>query len=64
MSNDSNSGCGLFTSMLAVLFIALKLCGVISWSWVWVLAPLWIPVLAAFMIMIPAAIFFKLKSDE
>lgn len=28
---------------LVVLFIALKLCGVIDWSWVWVLAPLWIP---------------------
>ena len=28
---------------LTLLFIALKLCGVIAWSWVWVLAPLWIP---------------------
>lgn len=30
---------GLLES-LAVLFIALKLCGVITWSWVWVLSPL------------------------
>lgn len=28
---------------LLILFIALKLTGVIAWSWVWVLAPLWIP---------------------
>jgi hypothetical protein len=28
-------------TLLLILFIALKLCGVISWSWWWVLAPLW-----------------------
>jgi hypothetical protein len=33
--------------LLTVLFIALKVSGNIDWSWVWVLAPLWI---------IPAAI--------
>lgn len=26
------------------MFIALKLCGVIDWSWWWVLSPLWITV--------------------
>jgi len=35
-----------FIPLLAVLFIGLKLCGVIAWSWVWVLAPLWLPVAA------------------
>ena len=30
-----------FSDLLGVAFIVLKLCGVISWSWVWVLAPLW-----------------------
>ena len=29
-----------FTGLLTLIFITLKLCGVISWSWVWVLAPL------------------------
>jgi len=33
----------LFLTGLALLFIALKLCGVIHWSWLWVLSPLWIP---------------------
>jgi len=28
-----------FYENLTILFIALKLCGVISWSWIWVLAP-------------------------
>ena len=26
-----------------VIFIVLKLVGVIEWSWLWVLAPTWIP---------------------
>ena len=31
-----------FSGLLAVLFIGLKLCGVITWSWLWVLSPLWV----------------------
>lgn len=46
MNNNNNSGVRIgFCSLLAIVFIILKLCGVITWSWVWVLAPLWIPVL-------------------
>lgn len=37
-------------SILLVAFIVLKLCGVITWSWLWVLAPLWIPI--AFVLVI------------
>jgi hypothetical protein len=33
-----------FGSLLTIVFIILKLTGYITWSWVWVLAPLWIPV--------------------
>ena len=33
-----------FCSLLAILFIGLKLTNNIDWSWVWVLSPLWIPV--------------------
>lgn len=40
-NNGSAGGVG-FTSLLTILFIALKLCGVINWSWVWVLSPIWI----------------------
>lgn len=32
-------GCGLST-LLTVVFVVLKLCGVISWSWFWVFFPL------------------------
>lgn len=41
-----SSGVG-FTGLLALLFIALKLTGVIHWSWIWVLAPIWISWLIA-----------------
>lgn len=31
-----------FLSLLTLIFITLKLLGAITWSWIWVLAPLWI----------------------
>ena len=40
-SSSSSKGVG-FSGLLTIVFIVLKLCGVINWSWVWVLAPLWI----------------------
>lgn len=42
-SSNQHYGGGIgFPGLLTVLFIALKLCGVIDWSWWWVLCPLWI----------------------
>ena len=47
-----SSGIG-FSSLLAILFITLKLTGVITWSWLWVLAPIWIPfVIVVFVLII------------
>lgn len=31
--------------VLALIFIVLKLLGIVEWSWWWVLAPWWIPAL-------------------
>ena len=43
MENKSNSRTGTgFTGLLQLLFITLKLVGVIDWSWLWVLSPTWI----------------------
>lgn len=39
--NTVKSGGIGFTGLLTVAFVVLKLCGVIDWSWVWVLAPIW-----------------------
>lgn len=38
---ETKGGIG-FTGLLTIAFIVLKLCGVINWTWVWVLSPLWI----------------------
>lgn len=32
-----------FLGLLTIVFITLKLTNVIYWSWLWVLAPMWIP---------------------
>lgn len=29
------------STLLTIIFIVLKLCGVIPWAWWWVLSPLW-----------------------
>lgn len=43
MSNTTASSSGLgFGGALTLLFIGLKLTGYITWSWWWVLCPLWI----------------------
>ena len=38
-----SNGIGLGT-LLAIVFMVLKLTGYIDWSWWWILSPLWIPV--------------------
>jgi len=43
-SNSSTSGGIGFTGLLTIVFIILKLCGVITWSWWWVLSPIWISI--------------------
>lgn len=42
-SSGSRSGGIGFLGLLGLLFIGLKLGGVIEWSWLWVLCPLWAP---------------------
>ena len=51
MNNGNNYGIG-FCGLLTIVFIVLKLIGYISWSWVWVLSPLWISWLVAILLII------------
>ncbi len=53
--STSSSGVG-FSGLLAILFITLKLTGVITWSWLWVLAPIWIPFVIVVFVLIIASI--------
>jgi len=56
----SNKNIG-FGGLLAILFIGLKLTGNITWSWWWVLFPLWISMAIILTIMI-IIILFKILS--
>lgn len=48
---------GLFSTLLLIAFIVLKLCHVIEWSWLWILSPLWIPFVLSLIIIGVAAIW-------
>ena len=52
-SSSSSGGIG-FSGLLTVLFVGLKLTGHITWSWLWVLSPIWISFLIglAFIIIL------------
>jgi len=53
-----NGGVGFF-GWLTLLFIACKLLGVITWSWLWVLSPIWIPFVIVAVIIAVLALIFK-----
>lgn len=68
MSDSSSSASGGigFAGLLAIVFITLKLTGYITWSWIWVLSPLWIGLVAVLgilgiigMVMVLIAVFTK-----
>lgn len=43
MSNKSSTSGGMgFVIVLTIVFVILKLCGVIAWPWLWALSPIWI----------------------
>lgn len=52
-NNSSASGGIGFPGLLTIVFIVLKLTHVINWSWWWVLAPAWISLsFAAILLLI------------
>jgi membrane protein YdbS with pleckstrin-like domain len=57
-SVNSAAGGGISLSSLTFLvFLVLKLCNVIDWSWWWVTAPLWIPFAAVTAIFVVVVLF-------
>ncbi len=52
---NKNAGIG-FCGALTIAFIILKLCHVIEWSWIWVVAPLWVPLIIGIILIIIAAV--------
>ena len=47
MDNKAKQGGLGIVSVLTIIFIVLKLLGVIRWSWIWVLSPIWISAVIA-----------------
>jgi predicted tellurium resistance membrane protein TerC len=52
-----------FEGLLTIVFIALKLMGYITWSWVWVLSPLWISLIVVFVVFGIVLVFLLLTND-
>lgn len=52
------------SSMLLILFITLKLTGVIDWSWWWVLAPFWVPLSLAVLLLTVAKLMKQEGKDS
>ena len=50
-NNIDNSGIG-FVELLTIVFVVLKLCGIINWSWWWVISPIWISEIIFMVVLI------------
>ena len=61
-NQQANSGGIGFSDLLTILFIGLKLTNYIDWSWWWVLAPAWVPVLLVVFIATVAVVTGNGKS--
>ena len=48
-----------FLELLGLAFIILKLCKVINWPWVWVLAPIWISFIIVVVLFIVLVVVNK-----
>lgn len=58
MSKEVNTGGISFLGLLTIVFITLKITNVITWSWWWVLLPLWGPM--AFMLSLGGIVLIGL----
>ena len=58
-NNTTVSGGIGFSGLLTIVFIVLKLCGVINWSWIWVFSPMWISAALCVAIFVFIIMIFK-----
>lgn len=47
--------------ILGLIFVTLKLCNVIDWSWFWVLSPFWISAIIAIITIVTASLIYIFK---
>ena len=62
MKNNNSKGMSFF-GVLTIVFIVLKLVGVISWSWLWVLSPFWMPICLGVAIILIGVILDLIKGE-
>jgi len=59
MSEPSSTSSGMgFCGVLTLIFLVLKLTGLIEWSWWLVLAPVWIPAALVMVMIFLIGLFF------
>lgn len=66
-SNGATSGGIGLGGAVFIVFLVLKLCGVIDWSWWWITAPLWggfVLVIIIFIIVFIWFIIAETRKDE
>lgn len=61
--NSSSSGIGI-CGVLTIVFVVLKLVGVINWSWLWVLCSLWIDILLTVIVLVVLAVLGDRKINK
>ena len=59
-NNSTSGGLGLST-VLFLIFLVLKLCNVIDWSWWWVTSPLWIGACLIVLLFIGLWIYYSIE---
>lgn len=62
MSENKSSGGIGFTGCLTIAFIVLKLCDVITWSWWWVLSPIWITIGVVLLVLAGYGLYYFFSS--
>ena len=62
-NNGTSGGLG-FGTVLFLIFLVLKLCNVITWSWWWVTAPLWISAILWVLILAGVFIYYYLEDTR
>ena len=64
MDNKAKQGGLGIISVLTIVFIVLKLLGVIKWSWIWVLSPIWISAVIAAVVFSVILIGGRIKKGK
>ena len=47
--------------ILTIMFVVLKIVGIIKWSWIWVFSPLWISIIIGLLVLLVFWIWLSLR---